>query len=85
MKEIFLSVLTGFGCGVVFAAFKLPVPAPPVFAGVAGILWAALIGALIPVAARAINPNDPAFGRLPKASDVEEALKSAKPRKKKSE
>jgi hypothetical protein len=48
-------------------------------------LWAALIGALIPVAARAINPNDPAFGRLPKASDVEEALKSAKPRKKKSE
>lgn len=42
MREIALSVLTGFGCGVVFAAFKLPVPAPPVFAGVAGIvgLWA---------------------------------------------
>jgi XapX domain-containing protein len=41
MKDIFLSTLTGFGCGVVFAAFKLPVPAPPVFAGVAGIigLW----------------------------------------------
>ena len=48
-------------------------------------LWAALVGALIPVAARAVNPNDAAFGRLPKASDVEEALKSAKPRKKKSE
>lgn len=42
MKEILLSILTGFGCGAVFAAFKLPVPAPPVFAGVAGIigLWA---------------------------------------------
>jgi len=42
MKEIFMSTLTGFGCGLVFAAFKLPVPAPPVFAGVAGIvgLWA---------------------------------------------
>ena len=42
MKEILLSTLTGFGCGVVFAAFKLPVPAPPVFSGVAGIigLWA---------------------------------------------
>jgi XapX domain-containing protein len=42
LKDILLSVLTGFGCGVVFAAFKLPVPAPPVFAGVAGIigLWA---------------------------------------------
>jgi len=48
-------------------------------------LWAALVGALIPVAARAINPNDPAFGRLPKASVVEEALKAAKPKKKKSE
>jgi XapX domain-containing protein len=42
MKDILLSTITGFGCGVVFAAFKLPVPAPPVFAGVAGIigLWA---------------------------------------------
>ncbi len=42
MRDILLSTLTGFGCGVVFAAFKLPVPAPPVFAGVAGIvgLWA---------------------------------------------
>ena len=48
-------------------------------------LWAALVGALISVAARAINPNDPAFGRLPKASAVEEALKAAKPKKKKSE
>jgi XapX domain-containing protein len=41
VKEIILSVITGFGCGIIFAAFKLPVPAPPVFAGVAGIigLW----------------------------------------------
>lgn len=41
MKEILLSVLTGSLCGIVFALFKLPVPAPPVFAGVAGIigLW----------------------------------------------
>jgi len=41
-------------------------------------LWAALVGALIPVAARAINPNDPAFGRLPAAAAVEKALKKAK-------
>jgi XapX domain-containing protein len=42
MREIILSVLTGAGAGIVFAFFKLPVPAPPVFAGVAGIigLWA---------------------------------------------
>jgi len=38
MKQLLLSILTGFGCGVVFAAFKLPVPAPPVFAGFAGII-----------------------------------------------
>lgn len=48
-------------------------------------LWAALVGALIPVIARAANPNDPAFGRLPAAKAVEEALKAAKPKKKKSE
>jgi hypothetical protein len=41
-------------------------------------LWAALVGALIPVASRAINPNDPAFGRMPSASSVEKALKKAK-------
>jgi len=42
MKQIILSLLTGFGCGFVFAAFKLPVPAPSALAGVAGIvgLWA---------------------------------------------
>jgi hypothetical protein len=41
-------------------------------------LWAALVGAIIPVAARALNPNDPAFGRLPSASALEKALKKAK-------
>jgi hypothetical protein len=37
-----------------------------------------LLGAIIPVALRAINPNDPAFGRLPDVKVVEKALKSAK-------
>ncbi len=46
-------------------------------------LWAALLGAIVPVAARAINPNDPAFGRLPAAKAVDEALKSAKAKTKK--
>jgi hypothetical protein len=45
-------------------------------------LWAALVGALIPVAARAVNPNDPAFGRLPSAKAVEGALGKAKAKKK---
>lgn len=41
-------------------------------------LWAALVAALAPVALRAINPNDAAFGRLPKASAIEDALKKVK-------
>jgi len=41
-------------------------------------LWAALVGALIPVLARAVNPNDSAFGRLPAAKAVDEAMKTIK-------
>ena len=42
MKDIILSLFTGGICGVVFALFKLPVPAPPVLSGLMGIfgLWA---------------------------------------------
>ena len=38
MKDIVLSLITGAVCGAVFAAFKLPVPAPPVISGLIGIL-----------------------------------------------
>jgi hypothetical protein len=41
-------------------------------------LWAALVAALAPVALRALNPNDKAFGILPDAKTVDEALKAAK-------
>lgn len=41
-------------------------------------LWTALVAALAPVAIRAINPSDKAFGVLPDAKEVEVALKSAK-------
>ena len=41
-------------------------------------LWAALVAAIAPVALRAINPADKAFGVLPDAKDVEKALKAAK-------
>ena len=39
--EIIKTTITGMGVGAVFALFKLPVPAPPVFAGLMGIfgLW----------------------------------------------
>ena len=37
----------------------------------------ALIAAIAPVALRAINPNDSAFGRLPEVPEVEKELKAA--------
>lgn len=41
-------------------------------------LWTALVAAIAPVAIRALNPNDKAFGVLPSAEEVEKALKTAK-------
>lgn len=49
MKEILLSLSVGLVCGLVILSIslispiKIPIPAPPVFAGVAGIigLWLA--------------------------------------------
>jgi hypothetical protein len=40
-----------------------------------------LLAAFIPVALRAINPNDPAFGILPDPKEVAKAAKSATPKK----
>ncbi len=73
------AMLASYGRSVVGAASALYV------AGVTDPkdLWAALVGAIIPVAARAINPNDPAFGRLPAAKAVQDALSKAKAVKKK--
>jgi hypothetical protein len=41
-------------------------------------LWTALVAAIAPVAIRAINPADKAFGILPDAKAVDKALKAAK-------
>lgn len=38
MKDMILSLVTGAVCGAIFAAFKLPVPAPTVIPGLLGIL-----------------------------------------------
>ena len=37
-------------------------------------LWAALVAALAPVALRALNPNDKAFGVLPDTGMISDAL-----------
>lgn len=42
--------------------------------------WA-LLGAIVPVFLRALNPNDLAFGKLPTAVAVDAALKAAKAKK----
>lgn len=41
VRDIFMTTLVGAVVGGVFSAFKLPIPAPPVFAGLMGIvgLW----------------------------------------------
>lgn len=38
MYEIVLALVAGLIVGVLFSAIKLPVPAPPVLSGVAGIV-----------------------------------------------
>ena len=38
MKEVLLSFITGFVVGLIFSAFKLPIPAPPTLAGIMGIV-----------------------------------------------
>lgn len=38
MKEVLLSLVTGGIVGFIFAFLKLPIPAPPVLAGVTGIV-----------------------------------------------
>jgi len=37
-----------------------------------------LLGAIVPVAIRAFNPNDKAFGKLPSVEEVDLAVKTAK-------
>ena len=44
------------------------------------LAWS-LVAAVLPVAIRYINPNDPAFGRTPKAEEIQEALAKATPKK----
>lgn len=38
MQQLFLALLAGFIVGIIFAAIRLPIPAPPALAGVMGII-----------------------------------------------
>ena len=46
MQAVLLALVTGVVVGVVFSAVKLPLPAPPVLAGVSGIVGIYLGGQL---------------------------------------
>jgi hypothetical protein len=67
------AMLASYGRSVLSAASAL------YLAGVTDpldLVWA-LVAAVIPVALRAINPKDKAFGRVPSVEAVEEALATA--------
>jgi hypothetical protein len=73
-KEQLKNMLASYGRSVLGAATAL------YLAGVTdpADLAYSLLAALLPVALRAVNPNDPAFGLLPSVEAVEEAAKAAK-------
>jgi len=79
MNEQIKALLASYGRSVLGAATAMYA------AGVTDpeTLVYSLVGALVPVVLRAVNPNDKAFGRMPAESDIEAALKNAKVIKKK--
>ena len=70
MNEQIKALLASYGRSVLGAGLAL------YMSGVSDpkTLAYSLLAALAPVALRAINPNDSAFGRLPENSDIEAAL-----------
>ena len=74
MNEQIKAVLASYGRSVLGAAtamYASGVTDPETLAY-------SLLGALVPVILRAVNPSDTAFGRMTAESDIEAALKSAK-------
>jgi hypothetical protein len=73
-KEQLKAALASYGRSVLGAALAL------YMTGVTDPkdLGYALLAAIAPVALRAINPSDKAFGRLPDVEEIDKAAKSAK-------
>jgi hypothetical protein len=74
MNEQIKAALASYGRSVVGAATAMYA------AGITDpeTLIYSLLGALVPVALRAVNPNDTAFGKMPAEADVATALKNVK-------
>jgi hypothetical protein len=77
MNEQVKALLASYGRSVLGAAIAL------YMSGVTDpkTLAYSLVAALAPVALRAVNPNDKAFGRLPALADVDAAVKTVKVKK----
>lgn len=77
MNEKMKAMIASYGRSVLGAAIAL------YMSGVTDpkTLAYSLVAALAPVALRAINPNDSAFGRLPAVAEVEAAVKNVKVKK----
>jgi len=74
MNKQMIALLASYGRSLLAAGLALYAAGVTDPAQLANALWAALL----PVVIRYVNPNDPAFGRLPSAEDVATATKAAK-------
>jgi hypothetical protein len=69
-----IAMLASYGRSLLAAGLALYAAGVTDPAQLANALWAALL----PVIIRYVNPNDPAFGRVPSAEEVEQAARTAK-------
>lgn len=74
MNKQLVALLASYGRSLLAAGLALYAAGVTDPTQLANALWAALL----PVIIRYVNPNDPAFGRLPSADDVAVAVKTAK-------
>jgi hypothetical protein len=74
MNKQLVALLASYGRSLLAAGIALYAAGVTDPSQLANALWAALL----PVIIRYVNPNDPAFGRLPSADDVATAAKTAK-------
>lgn len=76
MDKKMKAMLASYGRSVLAAAAGLYMAGVP-----AQDLLYSLVAAIAPVALRAANPNDTAFGKMPSVSALESALKDVKVKK----
>ena len=69
-----IAMLASYGRSLLAAGIALYAAGVTDPTQLANALWAALL----PVIIRYVNPNDPAFGRVPSAEEVEQAARTAK-------